>query len=96
MSFTNQKPFVATEEQCRAPWGAVDNGVRFRCYLCGHKFVVGDTVRWVYGNSPSPGIRAYGNILTCVECDGPNIMERFARLMEEFEALADGRFWSFL
>lgn len=88
MSFIDQKPHVATEEDCRAPWGGVKNGKRFRCYMCGHKFVVGDTYRWVYTND-TPG--AGGNPIVCVKCDGPDVKERWAAMCKE----ARTKFWSF-
>jgi hypothetical protein len=86
MSFTDQKPRVATEEQVKARWGGEPNGKNFRCYLCGHKFVVGDVWRWVCSNSVA------GNLLVCAKCDGPNLVEKWTKLYAEF---MQDKFWSF-
>jgi len=84
--FTDQKPRVATVDDCRARWGGVPNGKRFRCYLCGYKFKPGDTWRWVYGNGQSP---AYGNFIVCESCDGEDVLERWAAANKELLQ----RFW---
>jgi len=65
-SFTTQKPMVATEDDCKAPWSGGKNGKNFRCYFCGHKFFPGDYYRWIFTNN-TPG--AGGNPLTCKSCD---------------------------
>lgn len=80
-------PFTATEEDLAAPWSGGKNGEYFRCGLCGYKFQIGDTVRWVYMNS-TPG-SLFGNFLTCQACDGPDIVERRLAWQEE----ARNRFW---
>lgn len=41
---------VATKEHCNARWSCGRPGERFRCYFCGHKFVVGDEFRMVFTN----------------------------------------------
>lgn len=84
MSFTDQKPWIATKEDCRGYWGCGKNGKRFRCYLCGIKFKPGDVVRWVCCT-----YQALTNLLTCQACDGPDIRERWKALNEELEH----KFW---
>lgn len=90
MSFTDQKPFVVTEKHTKGMWGGGRNGIFFRCYLCGHKFVVGDIARWVYSNGV-PG--ASGNPIVCAACDGPSedVIARWKFMHEE----AATRFWWF-
>jgi len=90
MSFTDQKPFIATEQQVAANWGGGKDGQYFRCGLCGHRFEVGDVVRWQYTNDV-PG--AYGNPLVCQKCDGSRdeVVARWAKMHKE----ADGRMWWF-
>ena len=83
-SFTDQKPRVATEDDCRAPWSAGKPGERFRCCLCGHKFQVGDVWRFVYAHGA--GLL---NFLVCERCDGPDVLDRWKAANEE----AKRRFW---
>lgn len=65
MSFTDRKPFVATEAQTKLRWGGRSDN--FTCKLCGHKFKDGDTVRWLYANG-TPGLSC-GNFFACSLCD---------------------------
>lgn len=65
-TWTNGKPFVATAEDCAFKWACRKPGEAFRCFSCGHKFVVGDTVRWQFTND-TPG--AGGNPFVCRACD---------------------------
>ena len=90
MSFTDGKPFIATEANCKASWGGGKNGSYFRCYFCGHKFKPGDTVRWQYTNDISG---AGGNPMVCERCDGPpaDVRAAWAEKCEE----ARTRFWWF-
>lgn len=87
MSFTDQKPFIVTEDQVHQNWSGGKDGKHFRCGMCGHKFQAGDTCRWVYMNSTPDS--HFGNFLVCAECDGPGIQAR--RIMWEREA--GTRFW---
>ena len=66
MSFTDQKPWIATEKNCKASWSGYPDGKAFRCKLCGYKFKPGDTVRWQYTNDIPD---AHGNALVCTKCD---------------------------
>jgi hypothetical protein len=67
-SWTSGEPFTATEQHCKLRWNCRKPGEMFRCFRCGHKFVPGDTVRWVFTNDV-PG--AGGNPFVCGPCDGP-------------------------
>jgi len=82
MSFTDQKPRTATEEHVNARWGGEPKGKRFRCYMCGHKFVVGDVWRWVMS-------KRYSNFVVCEKCDGPDVLERWYTTIDELKT----RFW---
>jgi len=84
-SWTSQKPQIATEEQTKLPWAGGRPGERFRCYLCGHRFEVGDYWRFVLGGD------VCGNLMVCETCDGDDVRERFAAMREEFRT----RFWWF-
>ena len=80
----DQTPQVATEADCHALWSGSKDGKYFRCYLCGHRFQVGDTWRWVYAEGKP-------NLLVCASCDGPAVKERWDTMREE----ARTRFWWF-
>lgn len=81
-SFTDQKPRVATTDEVGGEWGAAPNGERFRCYLCGHRFAVGDIWRFV-------AMPDTINILVCEGCDGPDVRERWRVHLQD----AKQRFW---
>lgn len=88
MSFTDGVRWQVTAKDLTYSWSGEKNAAAFRCRLCGHKFAVGDTARFVYANfkdSPSN----YGNFFTCTGCDGPDVLERAAA--QELEAQT--RFW---
>ena len=86
MSFTDGKPRVATAEEVALKWsGRVGN---FRCRLCGHRFAVGDTWRFVFANFADSPSR-HGNFMVCASCDGVDVLERAA--LQEREAKQ--RFW---
>lgn len=86
MSFTDQKPRYATEDDLNGNWGGGPPGKYFRCYLCGHKFKLGDYWRWIYCNDKSP---SWGNFVVCEKCDGPDVKERRKEQIKE----AEQRFW---
>lgn len=72
MSFTDQKPFDINAEQLAS---FNRRGRRkLHCVLCGHEFVEGETVRWVYANS-ADGPRC-GNFFVCTKCDGEDVLKR--------------------
>lgn len=84
---------VADEQVCTAPWGGRKGGRKgehFRCYLCGHRFVVGEGYRLVMGNGKrtADGL-ACRNLITCDACDGADVVDRFAKMVDE----ARTRFW---
>lgn len=80
--WSNGKPQVATEEDCKAYWGGEKDGKRFRCYLCGHKFIPGDVWRFVASQTTI-------NFMVCQLCDGPDVMERWLAANQELRT----RFW---
>jgi hypothetical protein len=82
LSFTDQEPRCATEEDLKGNWGGYKNGKGFRCYLCGYKFKKDYYWRWVY--SPKSM-----NFITCEECDGEDVLERWKQAQEELGT----RFW---
>lgn len=90
MSFTDGKPFTATDAHCVGNWSCGRNGLYFRCAFCGHKFVPGDTVRCQYTND-TPG--ASGNPLVCSKCDCPK--EELIAKWKAMWAEAEGRMWWF-
>ena len=91
MSFTDGKPVTVTEEHLKIRWGGRDpSKCPFRCYMCGNKFEVGGTFRFVYSNGVEG---AGGNPLVCADCDGPNwdVVERWKAMRHE----ARTKFWWF-
>lgn len=88
----------ATEAHVRGRWGADAPGKRFRCYLCGHKFVLGDLWRPVYanggGSQKAPAV-GHGNFLCCEKCDGPDVLERWAEACRELDDLYERFWWAF-
>ena len=85
MSFTDQKPRVATIDDTQAAWSGYQNGERFRCYLCGHKFIVGDQWRFVFGDG-------YINFLVCEKCDCADVQQIWKDRNEELR----NKFWWFV
>jgi hypothetical protein len=81
VSWTDQTPQVATVEHLRLPWNGSPKN--FRCYLCGHAFVLGDRWRWVF--CPRGG----SNFMTCERCDGPDVLDRWVKQNE----VAKDMFW---
>lgn len=95
MSFLHGKPWTATEKDVCAPWNCGKPGQFFRCSWCGHRFVVGDTVRCVYTNGGGEETRGIsGNPLICQGCDGPRdvVLAKLRALAAEFRS---ERFWWF-
>lgn len=76
--FTDGKLRKATKSEVNAPWCGCKHrdGRSFRCYVCGVPIFENDLWRWVY-NQPGK------NFLTCVRCDGPDVVERFNKLDEK-------------
>ena len=69
-SILSGKPFVATDEHMTLPWNGKGREA-FCCGMCMHLFEMGETVRWVYVDKAP-------NTFVCVECDGPDIAQRFS------------------
>lgn len=89
MSFTDQKPRIATQEDLDAPWEGIRNRY-FRCKLCGYTFKVGDYWRWVH-------MPHLSNILVCKSCDGENVKEKWAEAHHCWEGMRQtGSFWWFI
>ena len=84
MSFTDQKPRIATKEDIHARWSGGKDGKYFRCYLCGCKFVEGDYWRWVYGGSMH-----FGNFIVCEKCDGEDVLSKWEKHNKELQQ----KFW---
>lgn len=85
-AFTDQKPRIATEQDLKARWSCRKPGEGFRCYLCGHRFQVGETWRFVFANSTKG---AFHNFLVCPSCDGPDVLERWVKHCQE----AKEKYW---
>ncbi len=90
MSFTDGKPFTVTAEDVHRPWNGGVNGKYFRCYLCGHKFKIGDVARWQFTNDV-PGVG--GNPMVCQKCDGTK--EEIVTKWKQMHAERHGRMWWF-
>lgn len=94
-SFTDGQRRVADEAACKAMWGGAPNGERFRCYLCGHRFVPGDGWRWqnAVGTTFEIDGETFGlrNFMVCDPCDGPDVLVRWKAMHVEFYA---DRFWA--
>lgn len=90
MSFTDQKPRVATEADIKAPWSGGKQGKFFRCKLCGHRFRAGDYWRWIF-------IKGYTNITVCRVCDTPNATERWIQANKDWGLMKEHScFWWFI
>jgi hypothetical protein len=90
MSFMDGKPFVATKQHLEADWYGGANGKYFRCVLCGHRFLLGDIVRFQYTNDvPDAG----GNPLVCIKCDGTK-EQIVAKMREKMNAMMESM-WFF-
>lgn len=70
--FTNQLPWVVQEGDPQKPWSGYKDGSSFRCIMCGHKFVVGDYIRWVAGQGTQ-------NFFVCEKDDSGDVAKRYAQ-----------------
>lgn len=91
----NGELLVATEKETKLNWSGAKNGLKFRCGLCGHRFVVGDRWRGVMANTGrNPEVR-HGNFLVCGSChdlhDGND--EKLLAIRAQQEQEARRRFW---
>jgi hypothetical protein len=80
----DQKSRIATEEDVPGSWNGYKDGRRFRCYICGHKFKIGDRWRFVYA-----GDKGYINFFVCEKCDCENIKEIWIQRNKELKE----KFW---
>jgi len=87
-NWTDQTPQIATEEDCKASWNCVKNGKRFRCYLCGVRFKVGDYWRFVYA-----GDIHLLNFMVCANCDCENIKEVWQQRNQELKDILKKCWW---
>ena len=90
----SEKPFVVSEGHVNVRWGGYPTTSpqsRFRCFLCGHAFTIGDTARVVLCSMPpgrSIGL-ACGNQFVCGACDGEDVLHRIKAHEDEGRK----RFW---
>ena len=84
------KVSVVTREIIDQPWMGGKNGKYFRCALCGHKFVVGDTFRAVFTNNISG---AGGNPLIGECCDGTDeqVIDKWRQMHKDIKE----KYWWF-
>lgn len=88
--FTHGQPFTATEDDVNARWGFAAPGEFLRCAWCGHRFEVGDCVRWVFTNTGEELCKGIGgNPFICAPCDGPReqILARLQALRRQYDQL---------
>lgn len=90
MRFFDEQLRAATEGDLRARWTGGKPGENFRCYLCGHRFKVGDMWRPVADNDGAGC--GLGNFLVCATCDGPDVRARWHAIAAELRANRE-RFW---
>lgn len=78
------------EEHMRLPWNGSPKN--FRCYICGHKFKVGDQFGFRVTNERG------GNFMFCGEChgeDGSQLTEKRQASIDEWEQVKE-KFWYFV
>jgi hypothetical protein len=73
--WTNGQPQKVTEEILGGQWGFL--GTDFNCTLCGKKFKLDDTFRFVYCMPNTP------NFIICADCDHDNVREEFIKKYHE-------------
>jgi len=95
MSFTDQKPHIATEYAVKK-WGG--DGVRFRCYFCGIKFNEGDQLRFLFGKRdftlPDGTEHGTPNFIMCKECDTEDNEEMQDKWLDVNEEFYSVKFWA--
>jgi hypothetical protein len=86
-------PKIATEDDTKLRWSGAKPGERFRCVLCGHKFVAGDSYTIVYANDLP---HTYGNPICCTAHGNvEQLRAAYAQRCEEFRTSESDRFWFF-
>jgi len=96
MSLTDQQPRRVTEQDLKMKWSGQKDNSHFRCYMCGHKFVLDDYWRFVFSDSSTFtdifGKKwAMSNAIVCEKCDGPDVLDRWKKMHEE----AYNKYWNF-
>lgn len=91
MSFTDQKPFTVTPSDLAQPWSGGAPGEFLRCGLCGYRFALGDTARWMFTNNLPDG---WGNPFLCVDCDTPDSKANWIQHHKDWKK-AQEKFWFF-
>jgi hypothetical protein len=90
---------IVDAEMCNRKWGGSPAGLKFRCALCGHKFVPGNIVRFVITNTrvASEAGAPSGNPFVCSKCDGTNeyVYTKLKDMKEEWNKIKQ-QFWWFL
>ena len=86
---------VATEKDCKAPWGGVKGGRHFRCCFCGYRFKPGDKWKVQYTNDMKD---APGNPLVCEKCDSTpeELRERWRQKWKEWKSMKTKEWWWFM
>lgn len=84
--FTDEKPFVVTEEDTKLPWSGHKDGSCFRCTLCGNYLLRGMVVRWIFLNKKGRMIPGMGNAFVCYSCDGEDILKKLRIHAEKAKA----------
>lgn len=95
-NFTNMQPFVATEDDVKARWGC--RAGLFRCAVCGHRFRVGDVVRWFYTNSAEIHKTVRGNPFVCGDGrhgSDDDVTMALVAMAEEVKQLKNRCWWFF-
>ena len=98
MSFTNQKPFIATKTVIKEPWSGCE-AIRdentgelynpaLRCRLCGYRFKEGDKVRFIQA-----GAVHLPNFFVCHNCDPDQDNGRVLRQALIDYNFAKEKFW---
>ena len=92
MSFTDGKWRQVTEKDLKVRWSGSPAALRFRCKMCGHKFVLGDQWRFVWANVENSPTRT-GNFMVCWKCGGEKDDFRLRLEMSRIEKEGFYRFW---
>lgn len=80
--FMDGLPRFVDEATMQMRWGGSNPGARFRCYLCGHRFVVGEIFRWQYVEG------AYSNFFVCRGCDSPKVVQKWKNHVDRLREVA--------
>jgi len=72
-------------------WAGAKNSERFRCYLCGHRFILGGRRRCIYA-----GVVKLTNLIVCEACDGTNeeVLKKWQAAFTEYKAMREKFWWA--